>query len=265
MEVIAGTKSQDEKTKTPLLPQGEQLGSDQPPAVVPMKRRDISRAADTIHNAYLHHDLITYFSSADTAPFRATRAKARYALAFDGGICQNRVLTVDGGMSALKYQVPRGRKDPWPHVFAEAVLRKLTDTRELVKRTREFADTTKALVVDAFGSTVADMYEIQGLGTAPEVQGRGYASALVTAVTDLADADGHDVWVVTTDAYTFYERLGFSVVRSATVGDANPAWEGAPIVVRIVRLTFAVFTRYTVMSERSLVVDAPTHQRIPVW
>ena len=40
------------------------------------------------------------------------------------------------------------------------------------------------MVKDVFGERVEEMYEIQVLATAPEAQGQGYGSALVTAVTD---------------------------------------------------------------------------------
>lgn len=49
-----------------------------------------------------------------------------------------------------------------------------------------------------------------------------------------ADADSRDVWLVTTDAYVFYEFLGFATVRSFIVGNDNPAWVKAPITVRVV-------------------------------
>ena len=39
------------------------------------------------------------------------------------------------------------------------------------------------MVQTAFGEKAKDMYYIHILGTAPEAQGRGYASALVNAVT----------------------------------------------------------------------------------
>ncbi|KAI0335569.1 hypothetical protein GY45DRAFT_1316922 [Cubamyces sp. BRFM 1775] len=82
---------------------------------------------------------------------------------------------------------------------------------------------------DAFGEKVEDMYEVQILATAPEAQGQGYGSALVTAITDKGDADGHDVWLLTSDAYQFYESLGFSIVRSDVVGADNPRWKGGPV------------------------------------
>lgn len=38
---------------------------------------------------------------------------------------------------------------------------------------------------DAFGARAAEMYEIQGLATAPKAQGRGYGKALVKTITDM--------------------------------------------------------------------------------
>lgn len=96
------------------------------------------------------------------------------------------------------------------------------------------------------------MYEIQGLATAPAAQGRGYGKALVKTITDMvrpslqswvrdllnsllqADAEGRDVWVITSDARPFYELQEFSVVRTAFIGANNPAWDRAPVVVSIV-------------------------------
>ena len=40
---------------------------------------------------------------------------------------------------------------------------------------------------------------------------------------------------MTTDAYTFYERLGFLVVRSSPVGTDTPGWDWSqnPIIIYI--------------------------------
>lgn len=113
-------------------------------------------------------------------------------------------------------------------------------------------EATGALAQSSFGDRIEEMYEIQTLGTAPEAQGKGFASALVTTITDMVgvsdeswciyltvvyvqgDADGHDVWVLTTSAYGFYEILGFSIVGQATVGADNPKWDRDPVTLRVV-------------------------------
>ena len=117
------------------------------------------------------------------------------------------------------------------------------------------------MLESALGARVHDMLEIQSLATAPAKQGRGYASALVRAVNDLvrsllppppsplrvvarwdwaltrraqADSLGRAVYVVTTDAYRFYERLGYGLVGEVWIGDANPRWRGPPAAIRLV-------------------------------
>ena len=50
-----------------------------------------------------------------------------------------------------------------------------------------------------------------------------------------SDADGYDIWLVTTDAWQFYEYLGFAKLRSDIVGDDNSTWKGGPISIHIVR------------------------------
>ena len=100
------------------------------------------------------------------------------------------------------------------------------------------------------------MIEIQALCTHPDMQGRGYASALVEYVLrqvscfvntifveshvcscsyDKGDSEGRDVWLLTTSAYGFYEHFGFVTVRSGRIGVDNPAWDGEPITLNIVR------------------------------
>ncbi|KAI9000912.1 hypothetical protein BD414DRAFT_16422 [Trametes punicea] len=77
------------------------------------------------------------------------------------------------------------------------------------------------------------MYDLQILGTAPEAEGLGYASALVNAVIFMADAEGRDVWLTTALTYKFYERLGFVIVGKDVVGADNPEWHGEPIPIHI--------------------------------
>ncbi|KAI0375744.1 hypothetical protein BV20DRAFT_1040341 [Pilatotrama ljubarskyi] len=217
--------------KTPLLRQPRREHQ-----VVPMKRAHMARGADGVHRAFTYDSLMVYFASVDTAPFREARQKAGYYIMFDGAIRQGRMLTVDEGRAVMKYGGPGDGKPPRLHRFLTWVLDQF-DTPELVKRKTEFMGKVVAMVTDALGEKVADMYEIQAIATAPEAQERGYGTALVTTVTDMGDAQGRDVWLITTDAYPFYESLGFSTIRSDLVGADNSAWDGAPITIRLVSLS----------------------------
>ncbi|OBZ76466.1 hypothetical protein A0H81_03748 [Grifola frondosa] len=40
-------------------------------------------------------------------------------------------------------------------------------------------------------------------------------------------------WLITSDAYRFYETVGFSTIAEFEVGDGNPTWNKPPIVVRV--------------------------------
>lgn len=69
-----------------------------------------------------------------------------------------------------------------------------------------------------------------------------------------ADADSRDVWLVTTDAYAFYEVLGFATVRSFIVGNDNPTWVKAPITVRVVS------RNHTKAAHSAVVLTLPPHR-----
>ena len=49
-----------------------------------------------------------------------------------------------------------------------------------------------------------------------------------------ADEQGRAVTLVTTDAYKFYEFVGFELVAEKLIGDDNPSWDGPPVPIRIV-------------------------------
>ncbi|KAI0660883.1 hypothetical protein C8Q70DRAFT_750728 [Cubamyces menziesii] len=136
---------------------------------------DLGKATDTAYRAFLNDSIIVYFSSVDTRPFREARNKARCYLLFDDAIHKRRMLTVNKGDAVMRYGTPGECKalNPW-RTFLEA------DSK------------IEAMLKDAFGEKVKEMYEVRTLATAPEAQGRGYGSALVNIVTEMGDADGHD-------------------------------------------------------------------------
>ena len=54
-----------------------------------------------------------------------------------------------------------------------------------LQRKREFRKKARAIALDAFGpEKLAGMYEVLLIATAPEAQGRGYGTALITALSD---------------------------------------------------------------------------------
>ncbi|TBU36955.1 hypothetical protein BD309DRAFT_670890 [Dichomitus squalens] len=170
-------------------------------------------AAESIRKAFEDDPLMEYFDAADTAPFPVSRRKLIDMVDWMGAMHQERMLTVEGGMSLMKYGPP-GNQTNLPSVaFLRDSLGRLRP-EECAKRWKEFGAKARELVSAAFGEKVADMMEIQVLATDPDAQGRGYASALVKYVLRQGDADGRDVWLLTTSAYGFYEHFGFVTVRS---------------------------------------------------
>ncbi|KAM5534312.1 hypothetical protein V8D89_012040 [Ganoderma adspersum] len=200
--------------------------------IVPMRYRDLLKGAESLRKAFLNDPLMRYFVTVDTAPFQGTRSKAINIVDWAGAMRQHRMVTIEGGLSLMKYRPPGNQKNLPVVGYLMKTLGRLRP-KECVKRWQEFGAKAQTLVVEAFGDKVRDMYEIQALCTDPDAQGRGYASALVEYVLKQGDADGHDVWLLTTDAYGFYERFGFAVVRSGMIAVDNPVWDDEPITLYI--------------------------------
>ncbi|PIL37247.1 hypothetical protein GSI_00940 [Ganoderma sinense ZZ0214-1] len=200
--------------------------------IVPMRYRDLLKGAESLRKAFLNDPLMRYFVTADTAPFQGTRSKAINIVDWVGAMRQHRMVTIGGGLSLMKYGPPGNQNNLAFIAYLMKTLKRLRP-QECAKRWKEFGAKAQMLVVEAFGNKVGDMYEIQALCTDPDAQGRGYASALVEYVLKQGDADGHDVWLLATDAYGFYEHFGFTVIRSGMIAVDNPAWDGEPITLYI--------------------------------
>ncbi|KAH9899772.1 hypothetical protein C8Q73DRAFT_680984 [Cubamyces lactineus] len=216
--------------QTPLLVGGHDRNSNAL-EVAPMKYAHVPRGADMLQRAFVNDPVMIYYGSVDTAPFFHARWKIRHNMTLLDAVHQKRVLTINGGESLLEYGAPGNNHPSKAYNFFFSLLEKF-NTPELTKRKAEFRGKITAMVQKAFGERVADMYDIQILGTAPEAQNRGYASALVNALSEMADAAGRDVWVIT-GAYGFYARLGFVTVAEDSVGGDNPNWDGKPIEVHV--------------------------------
>ncbi|KAH9849615.1 hypothetical protein C2E23DRAFT_861821 [Lenzites betulinus] len=182
--------------------------------------------------AFVNDSLARYFDSSDTWPLAKFRIWLVKLLMYGGSIYQKRMLTVGAGASLLIYSTPKVNK---PHWFVGLLIPVINFFRpaELVRRRDEFAAGVQAQVQDAFGAKLSNMYEIQGLATDPVAQGRGYGGLLVNTVTNMGDAEGRDVWVITSDARPFYERFGFSVTRTVFLGGNNPSWTHEPVNISI--------------------------------
>ncbi|KAI0827151.1 hypothetical protein BC628DRAFT_1418733 [Trametes gibbosa] len=191
--------------------------------VKPLRYSEIPRAINSAARAFMNNSLAQYFRSSDTWPLAKLRIWLARLLTYGGNIYKGRILTVDGGAAFLIYSTPQVNKAHWLVRLLLPVINFFRPA-ELVRRRDEYAAGVHAQVLDAFGTKVSEMYEIQGLATDPAAQGRGYGGLLIKTVTNMSDAEGRDVWVITSDAQHFYERHGFRAMRTVLVGTDNSVW-----------------------------------------
>ncbi|KAJ8496080.1 hypothetical protein ONZ51_g1359 [Trametes cubensis] len=220
----------------PLTCQGESTPAQQHIRVAPMRYGEIPRSADSMHRAFLSNPITAYNRVVDTAPFLDVRWKIRQNMTLLDAVIQGRVLSVNQGDALLIYGAPGSNQTSKIYNFFFDILQRF-NTDELNARKSEFRVKIQKMVQTAFGEKAKDMYYIHILGTAPEAQGRGYASALVNAVTAMADVEGRDTWLITADATPFYERLGFAVVQEDSLGAENPNWSSKPVSICIMLRT----------------------------
>lgn len=60
-----------------------------------------------------------------------------------------------------------------------------------------------------------------------------------------ADAQGRSTFVVTSDAYRFYEAVGYKLVGERWLGVDNPRWKGEPVPVRVVSIVITLLVKDT--------------------
>ncbi|KAI0728653.1 hypothetical protein C8Q72DRAFT_917492 [Fomitopsis betulina] len=149
--------------------------------------------------------------------------------------------TINRGDSILVYSAAENAVPPLQRAvnkFTKALIQRFLGlfvyfiTDEQRKRRKETAEKVEAAIVEYLGERVRDLISLDNLATAKRAQRRGYASALVTHLTDLGDRQGRGVWLLThEDVVGFYAQFGFKKIGHLTVGDDNPAWTEKPVVM----------------------------------
>lgn len=105
-------------------------------------------------------------------------------------------------------------------------------TKEQQKRDKEAHEKEQATVAKHLGDRVSNLISLDNLATAVKAQRKGYASALVVHLTDLADKQGRGVWLFTHErTVSFYAQHGFERIGHFVVGDNNPTWTEKPVVM----------------------------------
>ncbi|KAJ3525238.1 hypothetical protein NMY22_g10663 [Coprinellus aureogranulatus] len=92
-------------------------------------------------------------------------------------------------------------------------------------RANEYSEKVKAVVQAKLGDRIKLMMSVPLVMTVPDRQGRGYASALLREMTNLADTRQEAFALVSINKANegFYNSHGFQSVGEALLGEGNPA------------------------------------------
>ncbi|KAL1944247.1 hypothetical protein VTO73DRAFT_3432 [Trametes versicolor] len=226
----APRESDDEKS--PLLTLEDGVAPTLP-ILRPLGYGDVPNAVRTSYNAILDDALTRYLDDVDTVPGRALRQKISHGLSLSDHVSLHTGWTIGerGGDAILTLVFPGGKRGRLLPFFTP--LLRPFDTEELVKRKKEFGAKVGPMLMRAFGDSIENLIEIQGLATAPEHQGKGYGTALMLLVNALADVQKRGVYLLTTDAHGFYQRFGYHIVAEDVLGADNPKWTGEPVHIRV--------------------------------
>lgn len=218
------------------------------PTVQPMRYTDIPRAVRAMTAASTHDPMHLYLDDAPDAGMShlrqiLRRVKMGTRLAIE--IYSGRSFTVERGAATVQMRPPgsdgRTRKILLA-MWARLPMRKSVEQN---RRGEELNKKVEDAIEEAFGNRIEHMYAVESLATDPKMQGRGYGTALVATVTDKADAQWLDTWLISSNVANtgFYEHCGFQTVSTFTLGDGNPTWTKPPVVVTIMIREFRPQTR----------------------
>ncbi|KAI0773654.1 hypothetical protein C8Q74DRAFT_1368229 [Fomes fomentarius] len=226
------TSSYEETTA--LLPREKYVAYYVPSSIQikPLRYAEVYRAANGSLEAMRNDSLTSYLADADYSKKRKIQQRLENIINVNDAVYRHKALTVDRGDALLIYGLP-GQKRIGPLLPWFIPLFKLGQSAELMKRMEEVNSKVKAIYSNVFGDKIKDMFEIQVLATVPAKQGRGYGTALVKTVNKMADERGRAAYLLTTDAYRFYETVGYKLVGEDWLGVDNPSWTGAPVPVRV--------------------------------
>ncbi|GJE95596.1 GNAT family N-acetyltransferase [Phanerochaete sordida] len=207
----------------------------------PMQYRDISTVYDTTRRASvddpLNRFLKYYPDSTRRFDVHGAAQGALMYLSFAGEVRERVSWTIGRGESYLRIGDPSHKTGILTKLIERVVglLMGLLLTSEQKTRRAEWARKLEEATKAALGDDATRMVELTSVATAPERQGRGYASALVRLVTALADARGVGSWLVSSNVANrgFYAAFGYKVARTLYLGDEDPTWTLPPVPIDI--------------------------------
>ncbi|KAJ3545481.1 hypothetical protein NMY22_g2418 [Coprinellus aureogranulatus] len=213
------------------------------PVIQPLKDGDVWKAARVWDLAFRDDPILNYIDAGvKETRMRNWWRRITYTFALWVWIRTMIVITIDGGASvvAAKTPGPKNIRNRFLEWLATILLTKLggmysRGTKEQRKRANEYSEKVKAVVQAKLGDRIKLMMSVPLVMTAPDRQGRGYASALLREMTNLADTRQEAFALVSINKANegFYNFHGFQSVGEALLGEGNPAWGGPVLRVQI--------------------------------
>jgi len=176
------------------------------PNIVPLRREDLSAAAEALARAFQDDPLQAYVFP-DTAE-RASRSPVHFAPILRYGLLFGEVLTNVGEPLGASVWLPPGGWEVTPERADEAGLNDLPRAIGEEEAGRFFS----ALgALEPYHQDVPPHWYLMVVGVSPEGRGLGLGRALIQPVMDRADAAGLPCYLETAqpDNVAFYEHLGF--------------------------------------------------------
>ncbi|KAF8165512.1 hypothetical protein B0H34DRAFT_242067 [Crassisporium funariophilum] len=213
--------------------------------VTPLRQVHVWRAAGTWTEAFVRDPQIRYLhDKQEQTPTVKTFNRVLMTPLISLWLRGNIALTVHSGAAYIIASPPTTASGPKGPVdwLVEWMVRGLSSalsgrfsSAECYKRHQEIEQKTRDAVRRAIGDRVKDMLKIMILATEPASQGHGYGGALLDGVTSLADVLGQPSMLYSSNIKNteFYKSHGFAVVAEVVLGDKNPKWHEAPVIIRI--------------------------------
>ncbi|KAF5321493.1 hypothetical protein D9619_000664 [Psilocybe cf. subviscida] len=209
--------------------------------VQPLKLSEIWTAANTWEKAMVGDPYMEYhLADGRPTPHKIQRIANAAMLALWIGDVP--IFTAEGGASlSLNYNPmgrPKTRLGKLKHKLAMKIYVS-TDgkkTKEQQKRWDECREKEDACFRKAIPPEEAkEMYIVGQMATDPQYQGRGLGSAVLQAMTALANKEHRACWLTSSNIANeaFYNSNGFFAMAQFTVGESNPSWHKKPVLVQI--------------------------------
>ncbi|MGW7412005.1 GNAT family N-acetyltransferase [Streptomyces sp. NPDC054863] len=186
------------------------------PVVRPLADADVPTAVDTLARAFADYPYTRHVVAADDHEGRIRRFQELCLTRI--GMVYGRVWVADEGRAVAVWAVPG--QDPSP-AFAELgpLLGELSGDRAAASASAEEA-------MAPYRPQEPGWF-LETVGTAPEAQGQGLGSAVLSPGVQEAERTGHPAFLETSSEANvrFYERLGFKVTADVQLpGDGPRTW-----------------------------------------